>query len=43
MIATAIAEGLLDDAISNIAHATARECLASESQLLWNQREMSKL
>jgi hypothetical protein len=33
MTATAIAEGLLDEVMSNIAHATARECLTSESQL----------
>jgi hypothetical protein len=43
IMAAAIAEDLLDQAISTIAHATARQCLASESQLLRNQREMSKL
>tara|TARA_B110000285_G_scaffold183769_1_gene208077 strand:+ start:138 stop:305 length:168 start_codon:yes stop_codon:yes gene_type:complete len=31
MIATTIAEGLLDEAMSNIAHTTAQECLAGES------------
>ena len=33
MIATTIAEGLLDEAMSNIAHTTAQECMAGESQL----------